>query len=159
MVLLLRSRIRLVPSNIYIALALFAALVSIISIDKKISWKLVLPVLAALLTIGISIPNWDISYIFIVILIAILYYSVRHIIIFAAKNRYVSLFHFLFLIYNTSLLLKTINAMADPVKGPVFYYFTTVFDIILGILFCIFREDDKRFALRLRGPEFENSPY
>ncbi|HEX2963624.1 MAG TPA: hypothetical protein VHO43_17640, partial [Ignavibacteriales bacterium] len=139
----------MVPSNMYFVLVLFAALISIISINKKIKWKLVIPVFVAVFTLGFSIPNWDIAYIICIILVLILYYSIRHIAIFAAKNRYVSFFHFLFLIYNASLLIKLINAMLDPFMGAIYFYSTTIFEIILGILFCFFREEDKRFALRL----------
>lgn len=149
-VLVLRSKVRLVPSNLYIVLTFFAALISVIAIDKKVNWKLVLPVLAAVLALGLSIPNWDISYIQVAILATILYTSIRYIIFFAAKNRYVSLFHFLFLIYNTSLLFKLISAMVDPIMGPVYFYSTCIFDILLGIFFCVLREEDKRFALRLK---------
>lgn len=157
LVLALRGHLRMVPSNIYFVLALFGALVSIIAIDKKIRWKLVLPALVAVLALGFSIPNWDISYIVVVLLVTILYYSIRHIIVFAAKNSYVSLFHFLFLIYNASLLIKLVNAMVDPRMGAMYFYSTTIFELILGILFCFFREEDKRFSVRLSGPEESES--
>lgn len=148
-VVLLRSHLRMVPSNIYFVITFFAALVSIISINKKIKWQLVIPVLIAVLTLGLSIPNWDIAYIVCIILVLILYYSIRHTIVYSGKNRCVSLFHFLFLIYNASLLFKLVNAMMDPIKGATYYFSTTIFEIMLGILFCIFREEDKRFALKL----------
>lgn len=156
LVLILRSKMRFIPSNIYFVITLFAALISIISLNNKIRWKFVWPVFIGLLCLGFSLPNWDISYIEVALLVSILYYSTRYIIVFAAKNRYLSLFHLLFLIYNASLLIKLINAMVDPLMGAIYFYSTTIFDIMLGILFCIFREEDKRLALRLRWPDLEN---
>lgn len=147
--MLIHSYLRPVPSNISFVLALFGSLVSIISINKRIRWTLVISVLVAVLTLGFSLPNWDIAYILCVLLFLILYYSTRHIAVFALKNRYMSFFHFLFLIYNASLLIKLINAMVDPYMGAVYFYSTTIFELILGILFCFFREEDKRFALKL----------
>lgn len=158
LVFVFAPRLRIIPSNIYLVIILFSALISVISKNRKVNWKAAAPVLMALLAIGFSIPNWDISYIEVALLLFILYYSIRYILFFAAKYRYVSLFHFLFLIYNTSLLFKLISAMADPVMGVVYFYSTTIFEILLGILFCILREEDRRFALRLRGAEFMNSP-
>lgn len=146
-------RMRLIPSNLYYVFSLLAALTSIIAVDNKIRWKVVMPVYIAVTALGLSIPNWDISYIIVVLLVIVIYYSIRYIIIFAAKKRYVSLFHFLFLIYNSSLLLKTISAMVDPVMGATYYYSTTIFDIMLGVLFCIFREEDKLFSVKLADPE------
>lgn len=157
MVLLLRG-FRLVPSNVYFVLTVFGSLVSIISIDKRIRWSLVLTILAATLALALSLRNWDIAYIILTLLVLILFYSIRYITIFAEKMRYISFFHFLFLLYNTSLLIKLVNAMLDPRRGAIFFYFTTVFDILLGMLFCIFREESKRFAIRLREPASENSP-
>ncbi|MGE5350778.1 MAG: hypothetical protein ACM3S2_20165 [Ignavibacteriales bacterium] len=155
LVMALRSSLRIVPSNMYFVLTLFSAFVSIISINKKIKWEIVLPVLAAVLAFGFSIPNRDISYIMCVLIVLILYYSIRHIAFFAAKKEYVSLFHFLFLIYNASLLIKFINAMVDSYMGAAYFYSTTIFEIILGILFCFFREEDKRLAFNLSKHKFK----
>ncbi|HEX2867909.1 MAG TPA: hypothetical protein VHO03_12745 [Ignavibacteriales bacterium] len=87
------------------------------------------------------------------ILIVLIYFFIRYMIIYVGKHGYVSVFHLLFLVYNFSLVFKLINLILELQKGILYYQFTSLFDVLLGILFCFFSEEDKLFSVKLAGPE------
>ncbi|HEX2867910.1 MAG TPA: hypothetical protein VHO03_12750 [Ignavibacteriales bacterium] len=134
------------PLNATIAAA---ALISVMALNKSLSKTSAISFVLVILAAGIIMPYEEVRLMTASIFMVLIYYFIRYMIFFTGKYGRVSLFHILFLIYNISLALKLINVALDLQKGRVFFYFTTAFEIILGILFCIFREDDKRFSFKL----------
>ncbi|MGE5351808.1 MAG: hypothetical protein ACM3S2_20170 [Ignavibacteriales bacterium] len=116
---------------------------------REIKWELLLPSLVISLIVGASLPKAPDRLITAAIQIIIFIIILRQTVIFSGKYRYVSFFHILLLTYQASLIYKMINLVLLFQKGSVYFFFTTAFEIILGILFCVFTEKDKRFALNL----------
>ncbi|MGE5432771.1 MAG: hypothetical protein ACM3QX_16935 [Syntrophomonadaceae bacterium] len=127
-----------------------AALLSIIALNKNIRWIPALSFFLFTLAALIFMPLTEVKLIAAAILSALIYYFIRHMIIYAGKYGRVCFFHIIFLIYNLSLVFKLLNVALEFQKGIPYFYATTIFDILLGILFCFFREDDRRFSLKLR---------
>lgn len=152
--------IRLGYKNSFSVYAVVAAatLLSVIAVNKNIrfipSSSFILFTLAAV----VFMPLAEVKLLTVAILLVLIYFFIRHIVFFAVRYGYVSIFHILFLIYNASLVFKLVNNVLELQKGSLYFYSTTIFEIVLGILFCIFREDDKRFALSLTEPEIITSP-
>ncbi|HEX2963625.1 MAG TPA: hypothetical protein VHO43_17645 [Ignavibacteriales bacterium] len=128
-------------------------LVSVIAINNKIRWAVILPFLAGTLALGLFYRQRDIGLITAANFIILFFYVVRYVTVFASKYRYVSFFHILLLVYNASLIFKMINFVLDYQKGLLYFFFSSAFGIAVAILFCIFREEDKRFSVKLSGPE------
>lgn len=133
------------PVNAAIAAA---ALLSVMALNRNLSKTPSISFVLFTLVAGILMPLVEVKLMTAAILMLLVYYFIRYMVIFAGKYGRVSLFHILFLIYNVSLAFKLINIALELKKGQMYFYFTTGFEIILGILFCIFREGDKRFAFK-----------
>lgn len=134
------------------ALIAAASLLFVLSLIKNISLIPALSFILFTLAAGILMPFAEVNLMTAAILMVLIYYFIRYMIIFIGKHGRVSLFHFLFLLYNASLVFKLVNFTLEIQKGGLYFYSTTIFDIILGILFCIFREENKRFSLHLSKP-------
>lgn len=137
--------------NSYSLYAVMAAalLLSVIALNKNISRIPALSFVLFSLSAGIFMPLAELKLMTAAIFIILIYNFIRYMIVVAGKYGRVSLFHILFLIYNLSIVFKLVNVALELQKGHLYFLFTTVFDILLGVLFCIFREDDERFAWKL----------
>lgn len=134
--------------HLFFSVAMLFAVQAAVS-ERKIKWELLLPSLIASLFLGASLPKVPDRLITVAIQAVIFFYLIRRTVIFAGEYRYVSFFQVILLTYQASLIFKLINLVLLFQKGSVFFFFTTAFEIILGILFCIFTEEDTRFALKL----------
>ncbi|MGE5350776.1 MAG: hypothetical protein ACM3P0_01750 [Acidobacteriota bacterium] len=128
-------------------------IIPVIALNKKIRWSVTLPFLAGMLALGLSYRHRNIGLITAANFLVLFFYVIRYVTVFASKYRYISFFHILLLIYNASLVFKLINFVLDYQKGLIYFYFSSAFGIAVAVLFCIFREKDKRFSIKLAGPE------
>lgn len=118
--------------------------------DKRIKMRFLLPALFIAFIAGLSLPRLYSELIITAEHVVILFYIIRSSIIFAGSRRYLSFFHLLLIIYESSLILKMLYFTLDPQKGIAYFYFTSAFGVLLGILFSVFTEEDKRFAIKLK---------
>lgn len=131
------------------AVAAAATLLSVMALNKNISRMPAMYFILFTMAAGVFMPLVEVKLLIAAILIVLIYYFIRYMIIFVGKHGRVNFFHVLFLVYNVSLTFKLINIALELQKGQLYFYFTTGFEIILGILFCIFREGEKQFAFKL----------
>lgn len=61
-------------------------------------------------------------------------------VVFFSENRKLLLFHLMLVVYEFSLLLKFFVYYHEVEVGPVYYYVTTAFQIIIGIFFVFVNE-------------------
>lgn len=135
-----------------------AALLSVIALKRNIKRFPAVSFILFTLTAGIFMPLTEVQLMTAATLLVLIYFFISYMIIFVGKYGRVSLFHLIFLIYNLSLVFKLVNIALEIHKGQVYFYCTTIFDIILGMFFCFFREEDEHFALKLKEPAIDNTP-
>ncbi|MGE5682849.1 MAG: hypothetical protein ACM34K_18435 [Bacillota bacterium] len=140
----------LLPHAFHILVSIASLFAVAAASSRKIKWGLFLPLLALSLFAGATLTKVPARLITAGIQIIIFLYLICQMVVFAGKHRYVSFFHILILTYQASLIYKMINLVLVFQKGSLYFFSATAFEIVLGILFCIFTEEDNRFALQLK---------
>lgn len=64
----------------------------------------------------------------------------RILVVYYSSNRKLLLFHLVLVVYEFSLLLKFFVYMNEVGVGPIYYYVTTAFQILIGIFFLFVNE-------------------
>jgi hypothetical protein len=112
---------------------------ALFEIKKQIKLGLVL----ILFTAGIIVAFYamNISLIIQIIIHFIIFVSfLKVMVVFYSLNRRLLLFHLMLVLYEFSLILKFFVYYNEVGIGPAYYYVTTVFEIMIGIFFIIFKE-------------------
>lgn len=140
--------LNIVPVTTY-ALVSLALLVSLPQSNKYLKLSYVIPILAVSFIAIICLSLEDSVILIGVIHILILYVLIKYVINYTFINGRIQLFHLLLITYEISVLLKFINKIFHMHTGLIEFYFITGFQIILGIMFSLLKEENPRTALKM----------
>lgn len=73
----------------------------------------------------------------------------REVIIKYFYNRTIDFYYIVFVFYEISFLLKLITLITDTNTGVNYYFITTLFQVLIGIFFIIFKEDSPSVTYHL----------
>ena len=87
-------------------------------------------------------------------------FSILHFIIIAILLKYfitkivrtniLNIFTLILLLYEISVVTKIVNLITGFADAYTYFYLTTAFEILIGIFFIIFKEDDPRIVFKIR---------
>lgn len=127
----------------------FLALVSLL--DKKFTKKYW--IIIAILFLAFCIINLEYNLVVfsvIIIHLAILFILLKSLIVSFAKLRHVNIFLLLLIFYEITLIAKYINYLTGFSNDYYYYIITTVFEILFGIFFIIYKADDNKLVLQFK---------
>lgn len=143
---------RLIPPSVFHLAISAASFFSLPKLNRHLKRVYIIPVLAIIFAFSVLLPKVDlillIGILHLFILFAILQYTINHLNI----TGRIQFFHLLLITYEVSILLKFINKIFAVNSGMAEFYFTTGFQIILGILFCFIKEENPKLSLRFSKP-------
>lgn len=70
---------------------------------------------------------------------------------FIADSGKVNIFHIFLMLYETSIILKTLAVLTNSNNGVTFFYATSSFEILIAIFFSMFKENDSRLLIELKS--------
>jgi len=76
-----------------------------------------------------------------------------HAAIFARDTSGINFFHIVLVLLESSTIIKLLFYVFDLRNGVLNFFLSTAFEILIGVFFLIFREDDKKLVFMLH-PEF-----
>lgn len=143
---------RLIPPSVFHLAISAAAYFSLPQLNRHLKRAYIIPVLALIFAFSVLLPKE-----YLILLIGILHFFIflailQYTINFLSITGRIQLFHLLLLTYETSLLLKFIDKIFAVNYGMTEFYFTTGFQIILGILFCFINEENPKLSLKFSKP-------
>jgi len=134
----------------YVFIALLYSL-SVLNYSKISCYKVVF--IVALILLGVfSFINWEYSYHYLIIVfIIILLVVVKNSILFVSNSGSINIFHIVLFFYLLTSLLKFWNLLVQFDTGVVFFIVTTYLQLLVGIFFSIFAENNPKLLIKIGG--------
>jgi hypothetical protein len=141
------------PKNI---IYIFAALLRVISVQEKRISKLtaVSFLIICIGTIALEIHGLDYKQEFVILCFfhfLLLFKFLQNFIITLAINRTISIFLGCLIFYEITATTKYFGLITGFAHAGIYLDITTYFEILIGIFFCIFKEDSPRILIKLEN--------
>lgn len=129
----------------------FLASLSLYWLILKKKYVRIILTCAFLLVLGsfFSTSNFSYKIIALIHLLILVFFLMRSI-HFIAENSKLNIFHLFLLLYETSIILKILALLTQADTGIIFFYATSIFQILLAIFFGMFKEENSRLLIDLR---------
>ncbi|MGE5363211.1 MAG: hypothetical protein ACM3SM_03705 [Bacteroidota bacterium] len=149
--------IKFYPQYLY---TVFAPLLFFAVLYHSVRFSLYVPVITTVVLSGIlyifgSLISY-LEYICIIIHLMIIYLLVKETIISLSQTRSFNVFILVLSLYELSQALKWYQFAMRTRTGFVFFYITTVFEILLAIFFTVFRPDSPSMTIKFGDKEPSN---
>lgn len=149
--------IKFYPQYLY---TVFAPLLFFAVLYHSVRFSLYVPVITTVVLSGIlyifgSLISY-LEYICIIIHLMIIYLLVKETIISLSQTRSFNVFILVLSLYELSQALKWYQFAMRTRTGFVFFYITTVFEILLAIFFTVFRPDSPSMTIKFEDKEPSN---
>ncbi|MEW6702694.1 MAG: hypothetical protein AB1298_08230 [Bacteroidota bacterium] len=74
---------------------------------------------------------------------------------YVALSSMINFFHVVLVFYETSAIMKILAVITDAQTGAAYFYITTIFQMLIGIFFSIFREENSKLLIGLKNYKLE----
>lgn len=142
----------LIPASVLHLAISTTSFFSLPQMNRHLKRVYLIPVLAIIFAFAVLLAKEDLILLIGIVHFFILYAILQHTINHLSSTGRIQFFHLLLIIYELSVLLKFINKIFTLNSGMAEFYFTTGFQIIIGILFCFIKEESPKFSLRFGKP-------
>jgi hypothetical protein len=136
----------------YIAFNLLSyfAMLSLLNINKFQRYLILyIIIFFVILYLTSLIPDTK-QVIFLLIHVTLLYMFLRRLIDNIYFNSYLSVFLLMLIFYEFTIITKFLNLVAGFTDANYYYIITSIFQILFGLFFSIFREGDNRLVFQLK---------
>ncbi|KAF0150330.1 MAG: hypothetical protein FD143_2624 [Ignavibacteria bacterium] len=140
-----------IPSQFYV---LFTTLFFFSLIDFKglNLYKIAFYLVLIFLSVFSFVNFWEFSTHYIVVTFSlILFIITKNSILFVVNTGAINTFHIVLIFYILSNILKFWNTLAQFETGIVFFYITTWFQVLVGLFFSIYKEDNPKLLIKIGG--------
>lgn len=146
--------IKFYPQYLY---TVMASLLFLAVLYHSVRFSLYVPVITTVVLSGIlyifGFLIHYLEYICIIIHLMIIYLLVKETIISLSQTRSLNIFLLVLSLYEFSIAIKWYQFAMRTRTGFVFFYITTVFEILLAIFFTVFRPDSPSMIIKFRDRE------
>ena len=144
-------------TNFFYAPFTFLALVALLDVkDIKKYWVVITIILLAICIISLEknvtgIPGFQMTAISLSIIhFFILMIFLKELIIPFVKENLINIFLVALIFYEITIVVKSLNYLTGFTNNYIYWVTTSVFEIIFGLFFIIFKSDDKRLIFQLK---------
>ncbi len=149
MIMLMHFFIHVVFFRIY-SVADFIMLITIIDFKKVVQFKYyIIALLAITIYLADNLTMTEIPWVIVIENIVTLYLFLKITLLYIDKRKEINIFHVVMDLYLFTLAIKFIAWVIDIRFGVLYFYITTAFEILIGIFF-IFYNDNNSPKLKLR---------
>jgi len=138
------------PITMFVILSAALLLSLPLSNDRHIKIHYAIPILALSLVLMYYLPFTDLMLVIGIIHLLILLVLFKYLINYVLLNGRLQLFHLLIVTYETSMMLKFTDRAFAFRTGKFEFYFISGFEIILGVMFSLIKEESPRLSLKFR---------
>jgi len=102
-----------------------------------------------LILVKSTLPDYYCFSLLLIFLLIILIIFLRRFIIDVTKSFAINIFCLFIILYQLSALIRFFMVLSNTRAGTYYYFFSAVFETLLGVFFAIFKESDKRLFIKL----------
>jgi hypothetical protein len=140
--------IKLIPFTVYV----IASFIMLVILQYYNSGKIKFLIITLIFPVSFIIyyNEWHYDLISIIILhTSIVIYVIYFLLQFLYKTNSLNLYYFVLVIYEASVVLKMITFLTNIQTGKLYFYITSIFELLIGIYFIFFNiENSPQFKLR-----------
>jgi hypothetical protein len=82
----------------------------------------------------------------------LLFIFLKNFILILVNEREINVFLIFLTFYELTLITKSYDLISSLMNGTVYFFVTTLFEVLFGLFFCIYKESDVRLKIKLANP-------
>lgn len=82
--------------------------------------------------------------------IMILLYFIKEFMVSFLKSKIFNVFILLLIFYELTIVTKNLNLIAGFTDAQIYHFISSIFEILIGLFFCFFKTDNRRFILQFK---------